>query len=47
MVLCDDTEGWDERRWGVRKEGISVYMWLIHFTVKRNSHIIVRQLYHS
>ena len=28
-MLCDDLEGWDGE--GAGREGIYIYMWLIHF----------------
>ena len=41
-MLCDDLEGWDgmggvvgER---LKREGIYVYIWLIHFLVKLSQH---------
>ena len=36
-VLCDDLEGWDGRAGGrLKREGIYVYVQLIHDVVRRN-----------
>ena len=35
-VLCDDLEGWDGGSGGrFKREGVYVYMWLIHFLVQQ------------
>ena len=33
MVLCDDLEGWDEAGGSFKREGIYVYLWLIHVDI--------------
>ena len=37
MVLCDDLDGWDGGGVGgvSQREGIYVYIWLIHFAVQQ------------
>ena len=37
LVLCDDLEGWDwgEVRGRLKREGIYVYLWLIHVVVQQ------------
>ena len=35
-MLCDDLEGWDGGGGGrFKREGVYVYMWLIHFLVQQ------------
>ena len=35
MVLCDDLEGWDEVGGSFKREGIYVYLWLIHVDIRQ------------
>ena len=32
-MLCDDLEGWDEAGGNFKREGIYVYLWLIHVDI--------------
>ena len=35
LVLCDNLEGWERREvgWRFKREGICVYLWLVHVDV--------------
>ena len=45
-VPCDDPEGWDGGvlRERLQREGIRVYLQLIHVVISRNQHNLVKQL---
>ena len=32
-MLCDDLEGWDEAGGSFKREGIYIYLWLIHVDI--------------
>ena len=32
-MLCDDLEGWDEAGGNFKREGVYVYLWLIHVDI--------------
>ena len=45
-MICDDLDGWDEGAGRLKREGVHVYIELIHSVVQRK-HNIAKQLYAS
>lgn len=43
-MFCDNRDGWWEVAGRFKKEGMYVYLWLMHVNVLQNQHDIVKHL---